>query len=128
MLERTRYMHSTVKIHLHLAEVADVNVVLYCIVLYLSISIALLTASALQKRSEPHQLTLCRSSHTEALQATASEGLAQGPYVETRAGFEPTTIRSKGIDSTNSPPRPTMPVEWTRYVFTTMFCYNALSS
>src|SRR6218665_2332475 len=26
----------------------------------------------------------------------------------TRAGFEPTTLRSKGFDSTNAPPRPTM--------------------
>ena len=47
------------------------------------------------------------SEHAEALQATASEGLAQGPYVAARAGFEPTTLRSKGIDSTNVPPRPT---------------------
>ena len=36
-------------------------------------------------------------------QATASEGLAQGPYVATRAGFEPTTLRTKGNDSTNEP-------------------------
>src|SRR6218665_2744253 len=42
--------------------------------------------------------TVCRSSHAEALQVTASE--------MTRAGFEPTTLRSKGIDSTNAPPRP----------------------
>src|SRR6218665_3882905 len=28
----------------------------------------------------PQQLTLCRSLHAEALQATASEGLAQGPW------------------------------------------------
>ena len=77
------------------------------IVLYLSISIALLTAWVFQKRSRPQQLTLCRSLHAEALQATASEGLAQGPYVASRAGFEHTTLRFKGIDSTNVPPRPT---------------------
>src|SRR6218665_2239102 len=47
----------------------------------------------------PQQLTLCRSLHAEALQTTASEGLAQGPYVAARAGFEPATIRSKGTDS-----------------------------
>jgi len=29
--------------------------------------------------------------HTEAPQTTASEGLAQGPYVSARAGFEPAT-------------------------------------
>ena len=37
-----------------------------------------------------------------------SKGLAQGPvYVAARAGFEPATLRSNGIDSTNAPPRPT---------------------
>ena len=34
-------------------------------------------------------------------------GLAQGPCMVARAGFEPTTIRLKVIDSTNAPPRPT---------------------
>ena len=52
-----------------------------CSVLYLSISIALLTACDFQKRSQPQQLTLCRSLHAGALQASVSEGLAQGPYV-----------------------------------------------
>jgi len=33
------------------------------------------------------ELTLCRSLHTEALQATVSEGLAHGPYVAARAGL-----------------------------------------
>ena len=61
-------------------------IVLYRIVLYLSISIARLTASAFQKRSQIQQLPLCRSSHAEALQVTASEGLAQGPYA---AAIEP---------------------------------------
>ena len=50
----------------------------YCIVLYLSICIALFTAWALQKRSRPQQLTLCRSFHAEALQATVSEWIVQG--------------------------------------------------
>jgi len=50
--------------------------VLYCIVLYLSISTALLTAGAFQKRSRPQQSTLCRSLHAEALQETVSEGHA----------------------------------------------------
>ena len=45
--------------------------------------------------------------HAEAPQATASEGLAQGPYVAASAGFEPTTLRTKGDESTNQPPRPT---------------------
>ena len=80
------------------------------IVLYLSISIVLLTAwlhepfrsaSDHSKRSRH-----CRNLHAEALQATVSEGLAQGPYVAARVGFEPTTLRSKGIDSINVPPHP----------------------
>src|SRR6218665_1459436 len=49
---------------------------------------------------------LCWSFTTEAPQATASEGLAQGPYVATRAGFEPATLRTKSVESTNGLPRP----------------------
>ena len=48
------------------------------------------------------------SLHAEALQATESEELVKSPYVAARAGFEPTTLRSKGIDSTHAPPRPTI--------------------
>ena len=44
----------------------------------------------------------------EAPQATASEGLAQGPYVAARTEFEPTTLRSTAIDSTNELPRLSM--------------------
>src|SRR6218665_521977 len=57
-----------------------------------------------QRRSRTQKLTLCRSSHAEALQATVSEGLAQGSWRASRAGFEPMSFRSKGIDSTNVPP------------------------
>ena len=32
-----------------------------------------------------------------------SEGLAQGPYVAARAGFEPTTLQSIAIDSCRLP-------------------------
>jgi len=39
----------------------------------------------------------------QALQATTSEGLAQCPYMAARAGFESTTLQSKGIASTNYP-------------------------
>jgi len=48
--------------------------------------------------------------HAEAPQATVSEGLAHGPYVVARAGFKPTTLSTKGIESSNeldSMPRPT---------------------
>ena len=34
--------------------------------------------------------------YAEAPQATTSEGLAQGPYVEASAGFEPAILRMKG--------------------------------
>src|SRR6218665_1695933 len=46
-------------------------------------------------------------SHAEAPQAIANERGAQDPYVAARAEFELTTLRSKGLDSTNAPPRPT---------------------
>jgi len=42
----------------------------------------------------------------EAPQATAREGLAQGPYVAARVGFKPTTFRTIGAESTNKPPSP----------------------
>src|SRR6218665_2235339 len=42
----------------------------------------------------------------EAPQATASEGLVQGPYVAPRAGFEPMTSRTKGDESINEPHAP----------------------
>jgi len=42
--------------------------------------------------------------HAEVPQATASEGLAQGSYVAARAGFEATTLLTKGDESTNEPP------------------------
>ena len=44
--------------------------------------------------------------HAKEPQATESEGLAQGPYVVARAGVEPITLRTKGVDSTNAPPTP----------------------
>ena len=46
-------------------------------------------------------------SHSEAPQATASEGLAQGFYVADRAGFELETLRTKGGESITEPRRPT---------------------
>ena len=57
--------------------------------------------------------------HAVAPQATASEGLAQGPYVAVIVGFEPTTLRSTGIESTNEPPRPTI-----LYALTLTGCVN----
>ena len=39
-----------------------------------------------------------RSLHAKVLQATASEGLAQGPYVVAGVGFEPATLRTEGTE------------------------------
>ena len=39
--------------------------------------------------------------HAEAPHAAVSERLAQGLYVAARAGFEPTTLHTKGGESTN---------------------------
>ena len=44
-------------------------------------------------------LILRRSLHAEALQATASEGLAQRSYMAARVGFEPATFRTKGTET-----------------------------
>ena len=46
--------------------------------------------------------------HAEAPLATASEGLAKGPYVATRTGFEPATLWTKGAEYTIEPPRLTI--------------------
>ena len=40
------------------------------------------------------------------LQATASEGLAQGPCMAVRVGFEPATLRTEDTKLTTEPPRP----------------------
>ena len=45
--------------------------------------------------------------HAEAPQTTVSEGLAQGPYMEARALFEPATFRTKDAESPNEPAFPT---------------------
>ena len=45
--------------------------------------------------------------HAEVPQAIVSEGLAKGSlsYVAYRAGFEPATLWTKGVESTIEPPR-----------------------
>ena len=49
-----------------------------------------------QPRSAPHHI----------IQATTSEGLAQGPYMAARVGFEPATNRTKVTESNTEPPCP----------------------
>ena len=45
---------------------------------------------------------------TQRRYGMVSAGLAQGPYVAVcREGFEPATLRTKGVEYTNEAPRPT---------------------
>ena len=44
--------------------------------------------------------------HAEVPQARATEGLAHGPCVAARVGFEPATFQMKGDEFTNEPQRP----------------------
>src|SRR6218665_2791378 len=53
----------------------------------------------------PTQHGYCVGVSLRIATGTASEGLAQGPYVAARAGFEPATLRTKGVESTNEQPR-----------------------
>ena len=46
---------------------------------------------------------------------TASEGLAQGPYMVARVGFEPATLRMEGIALTTDPPCPTIELNHVLY-------------
>ena len=57
-----------------------------------------MSTSSPHRRSQ-HSMGIVLEFHAEAPQATASEGLAQGPYVAARAGLEPTTLRTKGDES-----------------------------
>jgi len=43
---------------------------------------------------------------SEALEATTSEGLAQGPYVAARVGFEFATFQTQGTEPTTEPLHP----------------------
>src|SRR6218665_412724 len=70
------------------------------------ISIAPLKSTTTQRRSRHNTVTVSEF-RDETSQATASEGHTQGPYVAARAGFEPATVRTKGVESTNETPRPT---------------------
>jgi len=58
------------------------------------------SSSPLLLRGAPSTYTVSEF-HAEVPQATASEGLAKGPYVASRTGFEPTILQTKGGESTN---------------------------
>src|SRR6218665_2381857 len=49
----------------------------------------------------------CIGISRRSAKATVSKGLGQGPYVASRAGVEPKTLRFRVIDLTSAPPRPT---------------------
>src|SRR6218665_1056772 len=70
-------------------------------------AIAPLQVHTSHKRSR-HVTDTLPELHAEEPQTTASEGLAQGPYMAARYGFQPATFRTKGAESTNAPPRPRM--------------------
>ena len=61
--------------------------------------------------------------HVEVPQATANEGLVQSPYVVARMGFEPTTLRTKGNESTNEPPPPITAVIRIYYEIMIQYCH-----
>ena len=67
-----------------------------------TISIALIQVYSTTQRRYRHSTDTVPEFHAEAPQATVSEGLAQGPYVEARVGVELMTLRTKGDDSTNA--------------------------
>src|SRR6218665_484310 len=67
----------------------------------------LFKSSTTQRRSRHCSMDTVSEFHAEVPQATASEGLFQGSYVAASSGFEPATLRTKGDESTNGPPRPT---------------------
>ena len=71
-----------------------------------AIYIAPLQFNTTQRRSL-HSTDTVSEFHAEAPHATLSEGLAQGSCVAAREGVEPMTLRTKGVDSTKEPPRPT---------------------
>src|SRR6218665_651491 len=63
------------------------------------------SSSPLFLRNAPrHSTDTVSEFHAKATQATASEGIAQGPNMAARAGFEPATLRTKGVESTNVQP------------------------
>src|ERR1700733_13515863 len=67
--------------------------IIYLFIFIYSIYIAPLQVTLYSEALPTTARTLCRSFHAETHRAIVSEGLAQGPYVAPRAGFEPTTLR-----------------------------------
>ena len=84
-----------------------ISVFTCCIYLFLFSFIPAISIAPLQVLYNSEALpTTVSEFHAKAPQATANEGLAQGPYVAARAGFEPTTFQTKGVKSTTEPTCP----------------------
>jgi len=66
------------------------------------------SSSPLLLRGAPDSTDTASEFHAEALQAAASEGLAQGLYVAAKAVFGPMTLRTKGDEFTNESQCPTI--------------------
>jgi len=64
---------------------------------------ALLQANTTTQRRSRHSTDNVSKVHAGVPQATASEGLVQGPYVAARVRFEPTTFLTKGVESATTP-------------------------
>src|SRR6218665_2494627 len=79
----------------------------FILVLFRLFLYRLFKSTTTQRRSR-HSTDTVKEFHAEAPQSTASEGLAHGQYLAARAGFKPATLRSKGNESANEPPRPTI--------------------
>ena len=67
-----------------------------------------IAALQVHSRNNSYNTNTMSEYHAKAPQATTSGGLAQGPFVAIRAGYEPTALRTKGDKSTNEPPCPTI--------------------
>src|SRR6218665_2470289 len=74
-----------------------------CNVVFIHSFIQAISIAPLQVHYYSEARILCQ---VEAQEAALSEGLAQSPYGAAKAGFEPTTLRTKGDESTNEPPYP----------------------
>src|SRR6218665_3257914 len=83
------------------------NISIHCIHSFRLFLERLSESTTTQRRSR-HSTDTVLKFHAEAPRSAASEGLAQGSYAAARAGFEPTTLWTKGDKFTNKKPRPTM--------------------
>src|SRR6218665_1655602 len=73
------------------------------------------SSSPLKLRGAPDSTATVSEFHAEVPQATVSERLAQGPHEAARAGFETTTLWTKGNETTNRPQCLTICFNHTRF-------------